>query len=277
MPLSVRPLPVIFRGPSKTDGFLFCFLLTLALTFWSGNPAQSSPSRKTIPAQGVSAAAGSARAEPADPAPLRERVTALVETKIRTAVSSSESLTVEIIPSVESSEAGAFKRIRVSASGAVIKGLRLQSLEMTVRDMVIDAAELIGRGRMAVIDRGTASIALEVSEGDINGFLSGRAEELRLENPKVKFLDGSIIMSGKCKWWLVDAAFETRGTFTISEGVEVHYSPEKIVLSNLDMPRFVVARLIRKVNPVMTLDGFPFELALKRIELTDGWLKITGE
>lgn len=209
--------------------------------------------------------------------PITKRVTALLDGKIRAAVTFSDELLIEIVPSADpGAHSGTFSRVRVSATGAIIKGLRFNSLDMTVLNMEIDAAELMGKGRVKALERGTAAIAIEVSEADINRFLSGRAEELRLENPRVKFLDGSISMSGKCKWWLVDAAFETRGSFLIVDGVEVHYSPEKIALSNMDMPRFVVTRLIRRVNPVMTLDGFPFEIAMKKIELTSGWLRISG-
>lgn len=169
-----------------------------------------------------------------------------------------------------------FQSIHVSAEDALIDGLNVSELDIEINNVVFDRKKLLTKKKIEIKNSGKTGINIKIKEDDLNEFLKKKSEKLKVKNPKIILNKDSISLSGRCKWWIIKAAFQTKGRFVIEASQNIHYIPESISLSSVDMPRYVISKVLKKINPVLSLKKFPLKVYLSKIEIRDKCLIISS-
>jgi len=166
--------------------------------------------------------------------------------------------------------------ISLKGTGVVVEGLKFRNLELSFGRTEISLSALLNEGKVRILKSETGSVVdMEITEGDLNTFLRNEAERLKIQEPLVELREeGNLLFRGRCHWWFADASFSTLGKFELRGDKEIHFTPSRVAISEMSMPSFMVAKLVRRINPILSLQKFPLGISLGGIEIRKGLLRI---
>lgn len=208
-----------------------------------------------------------------------EWLKAYLDKLIRNKVTSFASLNIDVIPlpGVLALSNCAFKRVTISGQSVEIKGLVISKLFIDVEDAIIDRVSTVEKERLRLVKNGSVRMAMEISENAFNSFVWEKVKNRDIiSEPKVELSDGEFCLSGRSKWWIIRSSFRLAGHFEVSEENLVLFVPHKLKLSGMSAPGFLRKKLMEKINPVLDMGKFPFEIKLKTISIGENMMIISN-
>jgi hypothetical protein len=136
------------------------------------------------------------------------------------------------------------------------------------QDLALDMDKLVNAKTLVPLNARKASLNVQIRERDVNRFLQLKTASSNVRNAIVQFEPDRISISGYCKWWFIDSRFEVDGTFTISKKRFIEFSSRSIRLSELKMPKFIVRRVMDRLNPILDISALPFPVLLNTIRVS---------
>jgi hypothetical protein len=167
--------------------------------------------------------------------------------------------------------------ISVEGTDVKFEGLRLRNLSLIFGRTVIDLPSLLRDRRVRILESETGStVDMVITQNDLNTFLKSESERLNIEDPLVELTPGKILFRGRCRWWFADASFSTSGKFFLKGDKQIHFAPSRIAIRDMSMPSFMVSKLVKRINPILSLEKFPLGISLGSVEIGEGLLKISS-
>lgn len=196
---------------------------------------------------------------------------------MRKLLSNPASLVIELEPidPVESS-LGHFKRVNVKVTRGETEDLTLERADTEFFDVQINTTKLINETKVETVKVSEINMDVSILENDLNGFLERKAKKINVDNPHVEMKNGLLTLSGSTKYSFMKVKFWATGALEVHEGKEIWFHPRKIKLNGMTMPRAFIGSLVKRMNPVLNLKKFPFQINLQTITVDKGLMRISS-
>ena len=167
-------------------------------------------------------------------------------------------------------ERGAFDRIRISADGPVLKGVRAQSLELVYDDVCIDLIKLLALEQLVVNRHRNAQARIRVAPEGITVFL-------RKKNPNLESLEffveqKGVSISGAFRFAGREASFVLKGGLSLGPEGEVSFHPKHGTLDGYEVPTFLLGLVERSINPAFVVRIDALGLTGREVAYTESQL-----
>ncbi|HAE39066.1 MAG TPA: hypothetical protein DCG57_10570 [Candidatus Riflebacteria bacterium] len=189
-------------------------------------------------------------------------------------------LTIVITPYNEAGDKdcleGRFKRVEVHTSRGQVENLFLHQADIEFEDVQLDTRKLLEEDKIDPVSMRNINMDVIIKETDMNSFLEAKSKSIKVSNPEVKLLPDTMELSGSTKYGMVKVEFWATGKLSVKDGKEIHFHANRMKVNRMTMPRSFVGMIIKKINPVLNLDKFPFKLNLSEIKITRGEMNFTS-
>jgi hypothetical protein len=201
----------------------------------------------------------------------------LVEKKVRSRLNellnAPEELNVKF-SKAEGPDKSWFDTIEIKVRNSVFDDLNIAKARFFFRDAKVEVISLFRGEKMKIEPGYRADLRIEITEADLNKFVKVKSEKIKVSNPLIKFKDGAIELTGSTKYMFAKIEFKGIGSFRIEKGNVIHFIPRKLTVNKLKMPGYVLKSIIKKINPILDMNRFPFKTVLRSIDVKDGKLVI---
>jgi hypothetical protein len=137
--------------------------------------------------------------------------------------------------------------------------------------------ELFENENLVVDKHMIVRIYAEISQKNLNELLKKKEKKIKVKDPFIFIKDGVIYLKGYVTASFLRAKIKSRGKFYISEdGKEINFYSDYIALSGIKLPQFLLVKVIKKMNPVLDLKSFAFDITLKKIIMQNGKMIISS-
>jgi len=167
---------------------------------------------------------------------------------------------------------GHLKQVLVHTEGGEIDRLILHKASFDFQDVQLDTTKLFRETKIDTISVCNIDMDVIITESDLNTYLIDKARKIKVDEPRVEIATGQISLSGSAKYSLVKVKFWASGNFEVRDSKQIWFHARKMKLNSMTMPRAFVGSIIKRINPVLNLEKFPFRLNLKEIRIEKGAL-----
>lgn len=167
----------------------------------------------------------------------------------------------------EQTSLGRFSKVIVKTSNGSAEGLMLHTANIEFHDVQLDISKLIKDGDIYPVTMDNIFMDVVITQQDLNDFLTLKTESIKVKNPFVSLMPGQIELSGSTKYGVLKADFWANGHFSIVNGKEINFIAKQMKVNRMAMPRSFVGQIVRKINPVLNLNKFPFTVNLSEIKI----------
>jgi hypothetical protein len=189
-------------------------------------------------------------------------------------------LTIEITPYNEPGDKdcieGRFKKVVVKTSRGQVEKLYLHQADIEFEEVQLDTKKLLEEDKIDPVSMKNINMDVIIRETDMNSFLDAKSKSIKVSNPRIKLLPDVMELSGITKYGMVRVDFWATGKLSVKDGKEIHFYASRMKVNRMTMPRSFVGMIVKKINPVLNLDKFPFKLNLKEIKITRGEMNFTS-
>lgn len=188
------------------------------------------------------------------------------------------SLTIDLTPyDQEASSLGRFRKVVVKTSRGKIDNLFLHQADIEFEDVQLDTTKLLKEEKIDPVSMKNINMDVRIKQTDLNQFLDEKSKSIKVNRPKIVIQKDSMELSGSTKYGMVKVEFWARGKLSVKKDTrEIWFHSQTMKVNRMTMPRSFVGMIIRKINPVLNLEKFPFKLNLDEINLTPGEMHFTS-
>lgn len=209
----------------------------------------------------------------ADPGLLQRKL----EAAMTTLLNQPASLTIELTPYPDKpASEGHLQKVHVYTRRGNIDNLIIDVAELFFEDVQLNTTKLIRDEKIDPELVRTINMDVIIQESDLNTFLAAKAKSIKVDKPKIQLTKGKMRLSGSTKYGFVKVAFSAVGGFTIKDSREIWFHANTLKLNSMTMPRAFVGSLVKRINPVLNLEKFPFRLNLRDIIIDEGLMRFTS-
>lgn len=181
------------------------------------------------------------------------------------------SLSIQLTPyDAESTSLGKFAKVFVHTSRGKIDNLTLHQADIEFEAVQLDTKKLLLEEKVDPVSMSNINMNVKIRQVDLNQFLDAKSKSIKVSNPRIELYPGKMEISGSTKYGMVKVEFWATGNLSIVDQREIWFHSSKMKVNRLTMPRSFVGMLIKKINPVLNLDKFPFKLNLGSIDIRRG-------
>lgn len=187
------------------------------------------------------------------------------------------SLSILLTPyDAESTSLGRFKKVNVHTFRGKVDNLTLHQADIEFEDVQLDTRKLLLEEKIDPVSMSNINMDVRIRQADLNQFLDSKSKSIKVNNPRIELYPNAMELSGSTKYGMVKVEFWGTGSLSIKDQKEIWFHASKMKVNRLTMPRSFVGMIVKKINPVLNLEKFPFKLNLGSIEITKGEMHFTS-
>ncbi|MBU1109277.1 MAG: DUF2993 domain-containing protein [Candidatus Riflebacteria bacterium] len=171
---------------------------------------------------------------------------------------------------------GRFKKVEVHTSRGQVEKLYLHKADIEFEDVQLDTKKLLEEEKIDPVSMKNINMDVIVKETDMNDFLEAKSKSIKVHKPRIEMLPDRIELSGATKYGMVRVEFWATGKLSVKDGREIQFYASKMKVNRMTMPRSFVGMIVKKINPVLDLEKFPFKLNLREIKVERGQMNFTS-
>ncbi|RCK79797.1 MAG: hypothetical protein OZSIB_3951 [Candidatus Ozemobacter sibiricus] len=171
---------------------------------------------------------------------------------------------------------GFLDQVSIREQRGTVDNLVLDKADIDFYEVQLDTTKLMREGRLDTISVKNINMDVIIREADLNAYLAGKAKSLKVDNPRVELHPGRMELEGSTRYSFMKVKFWAAGGFEVVDSREIWFHARKMKMNNLAMPRAFIGSIVKRINPVLNLDKFPFRLNLKEIRIEQGALHFTS-
>ncbi|MFC1745588.1 LmeA family phospholipid-binding protein [Candidatus Riflebacteria bacterium] len=162
---------------------------------------------------------------------------------------------------------GKFQRLEVEVEDALIEHLNIKKANFIFNDLQLVLEKLINNEVFEIPRIDAVGIDAIITETDLNAMVKKKVKEV--QSPRISIKNNKMILSGKARLGgIIPLKFRAAGHFELKNKSEIHFISRSLKISGLPVP--FASRAIRRINPILRIDKFPFTINLKGIGLYPG-------
>ncbi len=187
------------------------------------------------------------------------------------------SLSIVLTPiNAENTARGRFKKVSVHTARGSVDNLALNRADIDFEDVQLDTTKLLNEEKIDPVSMSNIYMDVSVLEADLNKFVEAKSKSIKVDRPRIEISSGSMRLSGSTRYGLVKVEFWATGELSVKDQREIWFHARKMKVNRMTMPRSFVGMIVKKINPVLNLEKFPFKLNLDAIELNAGEMHFTS-
>jgi hypothetical protein len=201
------------------------------------------------------------------PALLEEKL----ESAMRKLVKDPQKLEINVASFTDAETAlGHLRQVHVVVERGEIDGLVLNHADILFEDVQLDTTKLVRDDKIETKQVGNINMDVVIKEADLNTFLKAKAAKIKVDNPRVQLTPGRLELEGSTRYSFMKVNFSATGKFNVHDSKEIWFHPNKMKMNSMSMPRAFIGTIVKRINPVLNLEKFPFRLNLKEIRIDQG-------
>ncbi|MFZ2960721.1 MAG: DUF2993 domain-containing protein [Candidatus Ozemobacteraceae bacterium] len=186
-------------------------------------------------------------------------------------------LTIQLVPiNASESAVGHFQKISVFVARGEAEKLVLEKADTEFIDVQLNTTKLLKEGKVDTIKVTSINMDVTILQSDLNAFLQAKCKSIGVDDPKVEMASGTLVLSGSTKYSFVKVKFWATGVLSVHDTKAIWFHPKKIKVNGFGMPRPFIGSIVKRINPVLNLEKFPFQLNLKTIIVEPGVLRLSS-
>lgn len=168
---------------------------------------------------------------------------------------------------------GRIARLRLHAEGAIVEGVTVSEIRVTLRDVSLDTRRALG-GMLVIRRTGGGTASMVVDEAALQRYL---AEKREVRNARVHLDDGIATITGTVN--VVNSSFEVglRARLEVARGRDIVLRVEHLGIGGVALPPDLGNALATAVNPLVTAPTRPIPIRFTNVIVDNGRAVITGE
>ncbi len=176
----------------------------------------------------------------------------------------------------EATSKGRFAKVVVHTSRGKVDNLTLHQADIEFENVQLDTTKLLIEDKIDPVSMSNINMDVKIRQADLNQFLAAKSSSIKVNNPRIELYKGKMELSGSTKYGMVKVEFWATGGLSVKDRKEIWFHASRMKVNRMVMPRSFVGMIIKKINPVLKLDKFPFKLNLDAIELDRGEMRFTS-
>lgn len=176
----------------------------------------------------------------------------------------------------EAASRGSLQQVVVHEENGEVDSLVLAKADIFFNEVQLDTTKLVREEKIETISVKNINMDVIIKEADLNAFLAVKAKSIKVDNPKVRLLKDRMELEGSTRYSFMKVKFFASGGFSLHDAKEVWFHPRRLKVNHLAMPRAFIGTIVKRINPVLNLEKFPFRLNLKEIRIEQGALHFTS-
>ena len=153
---------------------------------------------------------------------------------------------------------GYFSSISLKAFGGGVDYVKLSGFHMECRGVHFDLPALLEEGKLDVRLVDSMDMSVSVKEEAFNSLFNTHSQRMDVRNPKIEMFDGEISFSGTVKAFLFKSRISARGPLEIDLDGKVSFNLNRLRVSGVNIPRFMVRKISSSINPIADFNKFKF-------------------
>lgn len=171
---------------------------------------------------------------------------------------------------------GKFQKVVVHTSRGKVDNLFLHQANIEFEDVQLDTTKLIIEEKIDPVVMSNINMDVIIKESDLNLFLDAKSKSIKVDHPKIVLNKGKMELSGSTKYGMVKVEFWATGGLEVKDKREIWFHASRMKVNRMAMPRSFIGIIVKKINPVLNLDKFPFKLNLDAINISDNEMHFTS-
>ncbi|MDD5091912.1 MAG: DUF2993 domain-containing protein [Candidatus Wallbacteria bacterium] len=167
---------------------------------------------------------------------------------------------------------GGLQEARISLKHGFFNHLPVEEALFKLEKPVIDVQRLWDSRELELKSCGNIQFRIVVLEKALNDFLQQRTDAINVRNPEVRLLSGQIVLNGHGEVFKMNVRFQVRGEFRVRDRRLIDFLPDRVKFSSVPIPKMLLGNMIERINPVLDLADFPFDLRLEKLVTLPGML-----
>jgi len=170
-----------------------------------------------------------------------------------------------------------YETVEVFLKGASFDNLRIDTASIILKNIELEVYRLFRDGRVKVVSQGEVLANISIIQSDLNSYLVKKSESIKVRKPYARMEKDELAIGGVFKYGLFVIDFGATGVFKIVENNKIFFDLKKMSINSLKMSRSFLRTVVDKINPILSLDRFPFKLVMKSIYIKEGRLIFSSE
>ncbi|HNY12193.1 MAG TPA: hypothetical protein PKK26_11435 [Candidatus Wallbacteria bacterium] len=170
-----------------------------------------------------------------------------------------------------------YETVEVFLKGASFDNLRLDTASIMLKNMELEVYRLFRDGRVKVVSQGEVLANISIIQSDLNSYLVKKSESIKVRKPYARMEKDQLAIGGVFKYGLFVIEFGATGAFKIVDDNKIFFDIKKMSINNMKMSKSFLRTVVDKINPILSLDRFPFKLIMKSIYIKEGRLIFSSE
>ncbi|GEM_PF-746331 len=200
-----------------------------------------------------------------------------LEDAIRSSVDRIESVRIRLrtFPVISLVSSGSVDSISIDCKGLFMEGLRVDSLVVDARDILVHMQALTGEGRFALSRVGQGQAEVVITENDLNRYIRGL--EGVPESVLVELSPGRVTVRGSVSVVGIEIPVSLDGTFVAEGGgTWLRYAVDHIQAGNTTLPYTISDGLLRGLDFSLDMTDLPVPMMISHISIEDKAVRIIG-
>jgi len=208
-------------------------------------------------------------------APSAQQVSDALKKALKKSISSpGGNMVIKITPSKKTAQ-GYFAEVYVAARPAKIKKRKFSEFLMRAKNVRIDVARLMSKGRIKTLSSKTTLRAV-VTEAELTQALA-KGQDSSDKGLKVKFAgNGNVRVTGKWKWSWFSGPMDAVGKVKLGPNYTVVADIATLKLNGKTVPANVKKKFQEKINPLLDYEDLPFRPPFKTLKFSGSKAVITA-
>jgi hypothetical protein len=175
---------------------------------------------------------------------------------------------------------GYFSSLSLRAEGGGVDYVKLKSFRMECQGVHFDLPSLLADGKLDVRLVDSMDMAVSVKEEAFNDLFTAHAGRMAVSNPEIRMHENEISFSGTVKAFLIKSRVNARGPLELTSDGKVNFNLNRLKVSGVRLPGFVVRKISSTINPIADFNKFKFwkcwNMQLKSVTVKPGQLTLSS-
>jgi len=160
------------------------------------------------------------------------------------------------------------KKVELKIKDANFDSLNIDNGLIVFTELEINKNELLKNNHIKIISSEKIDLKVEISELSLDNYVKAKSKKIKVRKPRVRLNRGRIHLFGTFVWKIGRISFNASGKLEVKKN-KIYFRPSKFKINRMNLPGYLVRSSIKKINPILDMEKFPFNTELKYIKIND--------
>jgi hypothetical protein len=160
------------------------------------------------------------------------------------------------------------KKVEIKLKDANFDSLNIDDGFIVFKSLEINKNELLKNDHIKIIASKKIDLKVEISELSLDNYVKAKSKKIKVRNPRIRLNKGRIHLFGTFVWKIGRISFNASGKLDVKSN-KIYFRPSKFKINRMNLPGYLIRSSIKKINPILDMEKFPFNTELKYIKISE--------